>query len=97
MKAGESVEDWNELKLTHDPQSGALYIRIREGRVSETLELVPDDPGFGAYLDIDEAGDVLGAEFLSLEEMGEFINRAGGELNLPDRVEDPANFHVLPA
>ncbi len=39
----------------------------------------------------------LGAEFLSLEEMGEFITRAGGELNLPDRVEDPANFHMLPA
>jgi uncharacterized protein YuzE len=85
------------LKLTHDPQSGALYIRLREGRVSETLELVPDEPGFGAYLDIDETGNVLGAEFLSLEEMGEFIARAGGELALPDRVEDPANFHMLPA
>ncbi len=61
------------------------------------MELVPDEPGFGAYLDIDETGNVLGAEFLSLEEMGEFIARAGGELALPDRVEDPANFHILPA
>jgi len=66
------------LKLTHDPQSGALYIRLREGRVSETLELVPDEPGFGAYLDIDESGNVIGAEFLSSKSWGSSSPAPGG-------------------
>ena len=51
------------MKFRYDPQSGALYIRLRDGRVDETL---PVSEGF--YLDIDDEGRVLGAEFLSLEE-----------------------------
>jgi hypothetical protein len=48
-------------------------------------------------LDIDSAGYVVGAEFLSLEEMGEFIQRLGGTLNLPEWIEDPEHFRLLPA
>lgn len=81
--------------ITYDSESGALYLKVREGTYSETIELA--EPGFGAGLDIDEDGYVLGVEFLSLEEMGEFIERLGGELALPERVEDPEHFHLLPA
>lgn len=80
------------VKFRFDSESGALYTRIRDGRIAETLEVGP-----GAYLDIDSEGYVMGAEFLSLEEMGEFIERLGGTLELPERVEDPKHFRLLPA
>src|SRR3712207_2819972 len=52
------------MRFRHDPTSGALYLRLREGEIAETLEL----PTPGAYVDIDEAGNVMGLEFLSLQE-----------------------------
>ena len=73
-----------------DSESGALYVRVREGQVEETLELA--EPGFGAYMDIDRDGNVLGVEFLSLEEFGELVARSGGVLKLPDHIADPAHF-----
>lgn len=80
------------MKIRHDKESGAIYIRLRDGQVADTLEL--DE---GAYLDVDADGYVLGAEFLSLEEMAETADRLGGMMDLPDRVEDPENFHLSPA
>ena len=57
------------MKIKLDKESGAFYITIRDGEYSETLDLV--DPGFGAYVDIDDEGNVLGLEFLSFEEFAE--------------------------
>lgn len=82
------------MRLTYDKESGALYFKVREGRYSETLPLA--EPGFGASLDLDEDGYVLGAEFLSTREMTEFIERMGGALELPVWVEDPEHFRLLP-
>lgn len=76
--------------FTHDPQSGALYIRLREGRYRETVPL--GEPGFGAGVDVDEEGYVLGIEFLSFEEYAEAIKRAGGKLEIPERIEDVEAF-----
>ncbi len=74
------------MKFRYDPRSGALYIRLREGQIHETLELAED-----AYLDIDITGRVLGAEFLSLEEFAEFASRQRKVgVELPDRLEDRA-------
>jgi uncharacterized protein YuzE len=80
------------VKLRYDTVSGALYMRIREGQIEETLELA--EPGFGAYMDIDREGNVLGLEFLSLHEFAELITRSGGALEIPERVEDPASFSL---
>ena len=75
------------MRFTHDPESGAMYFRIREGgKIEATLDLA--EPGFGAYLDIDRRGYVLGVEFLSFEEYAELVARAGGALELPERVMD---------
>ena len=74
------------MRFTHDPESGAMYFRIREGKIKETLDLA--EPGFGAHLDIDRRGYVLGVEFLSFEEYAELLARAGGALELPERVVD---------
>ena len=75
------------MRFEFDPEGGALYVRVRDGEVAETLEMA--EPGFGAYLDIDREGNVLGVEFLSFEEFKELSVRFGGRLEIPDTVEDP--------
>ena len=71
------------MRFRHDPTSGALYFRVREGSIEETLEL----PSPGAYMDVNEAGEVMGLEFLSLQEFVMFLSGFGGEVELPERVE----------
>ena len=78
------------MRLEFDPDSGALYIHVREGGIEETLDLT--EPRFGAHVDVDHEGNVLGLEFLSFEENAELITRFGGILEIPQRVEDSASF-----
>lgn len=75
------------MKIKFDKESGAFYLKIRDGEYSETLDLV--DPGFGAYMDLDVEGNVLGVEFLSFEEFAE-ITESG--LEIPDQVESVEAF-----
>ncbi len=72
-------------RFEYDSQSGAIYIRLREGRYYETIPL--GEPGIGASVDVDDQGNVLGVEFLSFEEFAEVVVRAGGTLELPNRME----------
>jgi uncharacterized protein YuzE len=76
------------MRFKYDPISRAGYIRLRAGRYEESVEIAP-----GCYLDIDEEGTVLGLEFLSLEELTEFMKRADG-IELPERIEDPETFSL---
>jgi uncharacterized protein YuzE len=78
------------IKLTFDPESGAFYIRVRDGEYEETVPLA--EPGFGASVDIDREGNVLGLEFLSFEEYAKLVTRHGGVLELPERIEDSTSF-----
>jgi uncharacterized protein YuzE len=75
------------VKFRYDPQSGALYIRLREGQIHKTLELAE-----GAYLNIDSEGRVLGAVFLYLEEFASRQGKRGVEL--PGRLGDPDSFRL---
>lgn len=81
-------------RFTHDPESGAIYVRLREGRYHETIPLAK--PGFGAGVDVDDEGNVLGVEFLSFEEFAEVVAAHGGRLELPEhlalRAEESATF-----
>lgn len=79
------------MRFRYDPQSGALYFRVREGRIEETLEL----PSPGAYMDVNEAGEVMGLEFLSLQEFVTFLSGFGGEVEPPERVDAEAYEEVL--
>ena len=78
------------MRLEFDPESGAFYICIREGDIEETLALA--EPGFGAHVDVDHEGNVLGLEFLSFKEYAELLTRFGGTLEIPERLENPASF-----
>lgn len=71
------------MRMRYDPESGALYFRVREGKIEETLEL----PSPGAYMDVDAGGAVMGLEFLSIQEFVMFLTGFGGEVELPDRVD----------
>ena len=42
----------------YDRESGAFYVRVREGEYFETVELL--DPDYGAYVDLDAEGQCLG-------------------------------------
>jgi uncharacterized protein YuzE len=44
----------------YDPSSNALYMRIRPGKVFQTLEV-----GEGVFIDIDSKGWTLGVEVIS--------------------------------
>ncbi len=76
------------MRLRYDPASGALYFRVREGNIEETLETGTP----GAYLDIDAQGRVVGLEFLSFEEFTNFLLLSDGEFEVPERIEDPELF-----
>ena len=72
------------MKLRYDPESGALYARVREGALEETVQHAD-----GVYLDVDAGGRVLGAEFLTLKELADAIAAEGGRWELPERIDDP--------
>ncbi|MBA2714856.1 MAG: DUF2283 domain-containing protein [Rubrobacteraceae bacterium] len=74
------------MRFRYDPQSGALYFRLREGKIEETLDL----PSPGGYMDVDPEGNVMGLEFLSLQEYVTFLSGFGGEVELPERVDADA-------
>jgi uncharacterized protein YuzE len=74
-------------RFEHDPESGAIYIRLRDGEISETAPL--GDSGLSATVDLDAEGNVLGVEFLSFEEFAELVAGAGGVLELPESFAPP--------
>lgn len=47
------------IKVTHDPEANAAYLRIREGQVTETRDL-----GNNILLDIGDDGAPIGIELL---------------------------------
>ena len=77
------------MKLRYDPESGALYARVREGAIEETVQHAD-----GVYLDVDAGGRVLGAEFLTLKELADAITAEGGRWELPERIDDPDAYEA---
>ena len=47
------------MRIDYDPQADAIYIRLREGDVDDTLEA-----GKYVFVDVDSAGVPLGLEIL---------------------------------
>lgn len=74
------------MRFELDTEVNALYIYFREiapGGVARTIEI--ED---GVNLDVDAEGRVLGIEFVEAGDFYGFIERRGGSLDVPERVED---------
>src|SRR5215218_10519735 len=71
------------MRINHDKVSGALYIKLREGEYDHTEDF---SEGADVYLDVDDEGNVLGLEALSLEDLAQAIDERGGRLEVPDRL-----------
>lgn len=48
-----------EYRVTYDPVADALYVRVRDGEVADTVEVAE-----GVIVDLDREGRVLGIEIL---------------------------------
>lgn len=72
------------LKIRHDAQSGAIYMKLREGRPDHTEDF---SEKADVYVDVDPEGYVVGLEALSFGDLAQAIEEHGGELDIPDRLE----------
>lgn len=80
------------MRFELDTEVNALYIYFREicpGEVDRTVELEE-----GVNLDIDAQGRILGLEFVDANDFGRFLAEHGGELDIPERVEDLKGFSL---
>jgi uncharacterized protein YuzE len=63
-----------KVEVTQDPTTGemqTLYMRVKPGRVARTVTVgSPDDPEMLA--DVDEQGQLLGVEVLSMQHLRRF-------------------------
>ena len=70
------------MNFTHDKESGALYIKLRDGSYSHAEDF---SEGADVYLDVDADGNVLGLEALAFEDLAQAKEERGGKLDVPDR------------
>ncbi len=54
-----------ELKVSYDRVADALYIRLREGKVSDSVELKE-----GIVVDLNERGEIVGLEIINFSRSG---------------------------
>ena len=53
-----------EYRVKYDPLADALYIKVKEGEVSDSLELRE-----GLIVDLDDKGEVIGIEILNFSKI----------------------------
>ncbi len=54
-----------ELKVSYDRVADALYIRLREGKVADSVEL-----NEGMIVDLNERGEIVGLEIINFSKSG---------------------------
>lgn len=74
------------MRISHDKESGALYIKIREGKLDHAEDF---SERADVYLDVDADGNVLGLEALSFEDLAQAITEHGGKLDVPEKIGAP--------
>ena len=69
------------LRITYSESGGALYIKLGEGDVAETVEVEEL-----VYVAVDAEGRPCGVEFVVAADFLPFLARRGGEFALPARM-----------
>ena len=72
------------MQIDYDPQSDAIYIRLREGEVDDTLETAKY-----VYVDVDKDGIPLGVELLFAGHLLPKENLTSVTFNFDNLVENP--------
>jgi len=75
------------MRISYDKESGALYIKISEGRPDHAEDF---SERADVYLQVDADGNVLGLEALSFEDLAQAIEERGGKLDVPEKIGAPA-------
>ena len=70
-----------EIRLDRDVN--ALYIRVRRGRVSRTLELTDT-----VYIDMDAQDNPLGIEFVNADEFIPFLRDHADDTEIPPQLRE---------
>lgn len=69
------------MRISHDKDSGALYIKLREGQYDHTEDFSEQAD---VYVDVDAEGNVLGLEALSFDDLAMAVEEREGELEIPE-------------
>ena len=69
------------MKIEYDKASGALYLRLREGKLDHAEDL---SEKADVYAHVDSEGRVLAVEALSSEDLIQATEEGGGSLYVPD-------------
>jgi uncharacterized protein YuzE len=72
-----------QLQIRLDQDVNALYITVRSGRVSKTLELTDS-----VYVDLDAKGKPIGIEFVNADEFLPFIREHANDSDFPAQVRE---------
>ena len=79
------------IRFEYSADENLLYVALGEGPAAETLEVEES-----VYVDLDADGRPIGIEFLNADDFLPFLLRRGGQLTLPERVDDRAFLAVVP-
>ena len=76
------------IKCLEDPIIEAIYIKLRDGKVSKSEELGPNGE---AIVDLDKSGNVIGIEML---EPGKITVRLFNKIRKQFKIKDLNNFKI---
>ena len=71
------------MKIEYDKVSGALYLRMRDGKPDHAEDL---SEKADVYAHVDSEGNVLGLEALSLEDLTQAIEEHESKLEVPEQL-----------
>jgi DNA-binding NarL/FixJ family response regulator len=71
------------VRIDYDKVSGALYIKLCEGRYDHTEDF---SEKADVYLDVDAEAKHVALEALSFEDLAQAVEERGGKLEVPERL-----------
>lgn len=75
------------LRMRHDRDSNALYVRVRSGRVAKTVTI---DEERMIYADLARDGRLLGMEFVNADDFVPFLKAGAGSSDVAERLQEVA-------
>ena len=71
------------IRFEYSSDENLLYVALGDGPAAETIEVEES-----VYVYLDAYGRPIGIEFLNAADFLPFLSRHGGQLTLPERIEE---------